>query len=103
MDRQRAVNRTRAIALRSAVAVVGLYLAAVVAACTFQRQMLYFPDPREVAPDLPMVAVHLTTADHERLVGWWLAPKPGEPVILHFGGNGDSLAGEAERWRIIGD
>jgi uncharacterized protein len=100
------LTRLRRLAVRSALAVLGLYLVVVAAACTFQRSLLYFPDPHAAAPDPsgpPMQVVRLRTQDHETLVAWFLPPKAGEPVILHFGGNGDSLIGQEDRWRQIAD
>jgi fermentation-respiration switch protein FrsA (DUF1100 family) len=94
------------LATRLALAVLGAYLVVVVAACTFQRSLLYFPDPHATAPDPagpPMQVVNLKTRDGETLIAWFLPPKAGEPVILHFGGNGDSLIGQENRWRQIAD
>ena len=82
-----------------------LYLLAVGVACSFQRSLLYRPDPVLRPPDPsgpPVQVIRLTTGDGERLVAWWLAPQPGKPVILYFGGNGDSLIGETARLRLIG-
>ena len=76
----------------------------VVAACSFQRSLLYFPDPAMRTPDPsgpPMQVVRLTTADHERLLAWFLPPAAGKPVILYFGGNGESLIGGTDRYRRI--
>ena len=100
------LSRLRRLAVRSVLVVLGVYLVVVVAACSFQRGMLYFPDPHAVAPDPagpPMQVVKLRTLDGETLVAWFLSPKAGEPVILHFGGNGDSLIGQGDRWRQIAD
>lgn len=78
--------------------------AAVVALMAFkQRSLMYFPDaaPRG-SPTLPGVqVVRIATVDGERLVGWYLPPRPGRPVILHFGGNGEGLADQQDRWRRI--
>jgi len=92
--------------LRAALALVGAYLLAVVAACAVQRSLLYFPDTRALSPDPagpPIEVVRLRTSDGQTLVAWYLPPAQGRPVILHFGGNGDSLAGQSERWREIAD
>ena len=89
---------------RAAIALTCVYLLAVATACTFQRSMLYHPDPRPLTPQsgLPITVVRLTTRDGERLVGWYLPPSSGMPVLLYFAGNGDSLAGdEDERLRPI--
>jgi len=96
--------RLRRFALRLGMVVMGGYLAIVGVACTFQRSLLYFPDPHLYAPDPagpPMQVVRLKTRDGETLIAWFLPPKAGEPVILHFGGNGDSLIGQEDRWRQI--
>ena len=89
---------------RVASAAICIYLLAVATACTFQRSLLYHPDPRLIAPQsqLQITVVHLTTRDGEHLIGWYLPAKLGKPVLLYFAGNGDSLAGdEDERLRPI--
>jgi fermentation-respiration switch protein FrsA (DUF1100 family) len=92
--------------LRLTLALVGAYLLVVVAACAVQRSLLYFPDTRALTPDPagpPIQVVRLRTSDGQTLVAWYLPPAEGKPVILHFGGNGDSLAGQSQRWREIAD
>src|SRR5580704_24513 len=94
----------RRAALRSLLVLAGLYVLAVGAAYVFQRDLLYHPDAVLRAPDPagpPLQVVRLTTRDGEHLVAWWLPPQAGQPAILYFGGNGDSLIGEADRLRII--
>jgi uncharacterized protein len=83
---------------RVAAIVACIYLLAVATACTFQRSLLYHPDPRLIAPrsTLPITVVRLTTRDGEHLIGWYLPPKPGKPAMLYFAGNGDSLAGDED-------
>lgn len=71
-----------------------------------QRSMMYFPDPQAIAPDAdgpPIQVVTIETADHERLVGWWLPPRDGQPVVLHFNGNGGGLAVQRGRWSRIAE
>jgi fermentation-respiration switch protein FrsA (DUF1100 family) len=90
--------------MRGAIGLGCLYLLAVGAAFTFQRQMLYHPDPRFLAPDPagpPLQVIRITTADNQRLVAWYLPPAAGRPTLLYFGGNGDSLAGDEDRLRQI--
>ena len=97
-------RRLGKFALRAALVLAALYLMTVVAACTFQRRLLYFPDPTFRAPDAsgpPMRVVRLTTRDNQRLVAWWLPPAAGKPVILYLGGNGESLIGGTDRYRLI--
>jgi fermentation-respiration switch protein FrsA (DUF1100 family) len=45
--------------------------------------------------------VTLTTADGERIVGWFKAPEPGRAAILYFHGNGGSLADRRDRARLL--
>ncbi|HEX3916691.1 MAG TPA: alpha/beta hydrolase [Caulobacteraceae bacterium] len=77
------------------------YLLLVGAACTFQRSLLYFPDGAVVQPNPagpPIRVEHLTTSDGQHLIAWWLPPAAGKPVLLFFGGNGDSLIGDSDRF-----
>ena len=96
------ILRTLAGLLRiAAIVLIGAYVAIVFAACTFQRGLQYFPDPIERGPDPagpPIQVVRLTTSDGQRLVAWWLPPADGKPVLLFFGGNGDSLSGDRGRF-----
>src|SRR5579863_858011 len=81
-------------AATAALVLLTSYLLVVVAACSFQRDLLYFPDRTLTAPDRSgpaMQVVRLRTKDGETLVAWWRPPRDDRPVILHFGGNGDSL------------
>ncbi len=94
----------RRVATAFLVVCLGFYLLAVLAACTFQRSLMYFPDRREIAPAASgpaMQVIHLSTADHQTLVAWWLPPTAGKPTLLYFAGNGDSLIGGSDRYRQI--
>jgi uncharacterized protein len=78
----------------------------VAAAWGFQRSMLYFPTTVVGVPNPggpPMQVLKLTTHDGEKLVAWFLPPRDGQPVILFFGGNGSTLAGQSDRWKLIAD
>jgi hypothetical protein len=103
---RRSLLATLARLLRiAAVVLVGGYVTLVFAACAFQRDLQYFPDPVERAPDPagpPIQVIRLTTSDGQRLVTWWLPPAAGKPVLLFFGGNGDSLYGERGRFDEAG-
>ncbi|MDE2065266.1 MAG: alpha/beta fold hydrolase, partial [Bradyrhizobium sp.] len=48
-----------------------------------------FPEAQEVA---------LQTSDGERLVAWYVPPKPDKPLFIYFHGNGDTL-----NWRVARD
>jgi hypothetical protein len=43
----------------------------------------------------------LTTPDGERVIVWHVAPRPGRCVVIYFPGNGDTLAGSADRFEEI--
>jgi pimeloyl-ACP methyl ester carboxylesterase len=78
-----------------------VYVLAVAGATLLQRSFIYNPTAPEGPPaiaGLPIQAEHIETADHQRLVAWWLAPKPGKPVVLFFNGNGGRL--EPLKWRM---
>ena len=60
-----------------------------------ERRFTYQPDPQRTAP----VEVHLsgvterilTTPDGQSLIAWHAKPKPGQPTLLYFHGNGSAL------------
>ena len=87
--------------------VVGGAAAIVLALAYFsQRSMMYFPPRLEEPPEVDGPAIEvisLTTADGERLVAWHLPPTDGKPVMLFFGGNGDGLSLQKDRWRRVAD
>jgi uncharacterized protein len=71
----------------------GLYL--------FQRQLLYLPD--RTRPELAGLAelgvreVTLSTEDGLSLLSWYLPPRPGQPVVAYFHGNGGHIGYRVER------
>jgi fermentation-respiration switch protein FrsA (DUF1100 family) len=92
------------VLVRSALGVAGLYLLAVVTACTLQRSMLYHPDAQLLAPGPAGPAaqvLRLVTSDAQHLVAWYVPATSGKPTLLYFGGNGDSLSGDQDRLRQI--
>ena len=76
-----------------AALVGGLYL--------FQRQLLYLPD--RTRPELAGLAelgvreVTLATDDGLSLLSWYVPPRPGQPVIAYFHGNGGHIGYRVER------
>jgi hypothetical protein len=76
-----------------AALVGGLYL--------FQRQLLYLPDrtrPELVGLDkLGVRETMLSTEDGLSLFSWYLPPRPGQPVIAYFHGNGGHIGYRIER------
>lgn len=82
---------------------LAVYLAALTGLFVFQRSLLYFPDRSrpslaELGP-LGVREVSLTTADGLSLLSWYLAPRPGRPVVLYFHGNGGNIGYRANRMR----
>lgn len=78
-------------------ALVGLATYLVLVALLYSQQhRLLFPagTERTSAAEAGLTGFQdlvLTTADGERLVGWWKPPEPGRALILYFHGNGGSL------------
>ncbi len=83
-------------------AVVLAYVAVCAAMYSMQRSLVFpkladhvtaieagFPEAQEVA---------LHTSDGERLIAWYVAPKPEKPLFIYFHGNGDTL-----NWRVSRD
>ena len=97
--------RVRRWLLAGSTVVVCAYALAVAAAYSMQDELLYHPDARFITPDNgagPKVdVVRLTTSDHQHLVAWYAQPAAGQPTLLYFGGNGDSLSGDEPRLRQI--
>jgi uncharacterized protein len=89
-----------------AIAAVAIYLGGLVLLYAKQREMLFpIPPVGRTAPaaaGFPQAEEHvLTTADGEKVIVWHVPPKPGQPVILFFHGNGDSLAGCVGRFKAM--
>ena len=87
---------------------LGLYVAICVALFFGQRRLQYFPDPLPMNPatsGLPEAeSLTLATADGERIVVWWVAPRDGQPVYLYLHGNGANLENRAARFaRLVED
>jgi uncharacterized protein len=82
------------------------YLAGITVLYLKQRDML-FPIPAvgrtaPAAAGFPQAEEHvLTTADGEMVIIWHVPARPGRPVVLYFGGNGDFLAGSVGRFAAI--
>lgn len=89
-------------ALGASVALVLLYGVALAALGAVGRSLIYHPDPTVIAagPDDPagIVEVRIATPDRQTLRAWWMAPKPGKPVILFFDGNGGRLHLQGHRF-----
>lgn len=96
-------------ALRAVIGVLvvaGLCYIGIVAALYFgQRSLMYFPTSKRTAPaDVGLTRANeviLDTSDGEKLIAWYVPPQGDQPTIMFFHGNGDSLAGCAERFREI--
>jgi uncharacterized protein len=79
------------------------YALVCVAMFVFQRRLQYFPDPSPMNPAAaglaPAASEILPTADGERLVVWWVAPRhAAQPVYLYLHGNGAHLHARAARF-----
>lgn len=84
--------------LVSLAVVAGLYLLLVALAYSFQRSLLYFPDQiilsEKELGEARFDAVRIAAEGSGELISLWRAPADKtKPVIIHFHGNGGSLAG----------
>jgi len=93
--------------LKSLVVLVSVgYLSGLVVLFFAQRAFI-FPIPQTVrttpqAAGFAEAEEHfLTTADGEKVIIWHVPAKPGRAVVIYFAGNGDFLAGLADRFRAI--
>ena len=72
-----------------------------------QRQMLFETDDGGLLAAAGGMAiagserVTLTTSDGESIAGWYVAPKPGQPVMLFLHGQGGRLVRQTGRWDRI--
>jgi fermentation-respiration switch protein FrsA (DUF1100 family) len=88
-----------------AIVCVALYLLALAGMAIGQRRFLYFPSGRVQSPAGAGLAggrdETIRTADGERLHAWYVPPRDGKPLLLYFHGNGGSIAGRVDRFRVL--
>lgn len=86
-------------------AALGLYLVVGLGMWSYQRRLIYVPDPTRTSPQaVALEGVEervLATPDGERVVAWWARAEPGRPTLLYLHGNGGTLARRAERIRFL--
>ena len=72
-----------------------------------QRQMLFETNDSGQLAAAGYMAIEgseritLTTSDGERIAGWYVAPRPGQPVFLFLHGQGGRLLRQTNRWDRI--
>ncbi len=103
-DTGRAAARRARIAdvlLRAMVLAGSVYWLLCLGVTIYERQLTFQIAPNPVTPEASGLegvrAGTLRTADGETLVTWRAPPKAGQPTILYFHGNGDTLAYRARR------
>jgi len=95
------------ILLKWLVILAGLGYLGVIAAVYLAQRSFIYPIPTAIrtapkAAGFAQAEEHvLTTADGERVIVWHVPPQPGRHVVIYFPGNGDTLAGCAERFEAI--
>lgn len=91
--------------VRGLIALIALYALVVGGFYVAQRPLLFITGPGHETPpvyaDRPITVQTLTTQDGVKLVGWYMPPKPGQPVILFFHGQRGGLARHKRRWDAI--
>ncbi len=94
------ISRVPRLALRTLGAAAVLFISAYLLFCWFlliggERWLTYQPDPRRFAPEAARLSGVteriIETPDGERLVAWQAKARDGQPTILYFHGNGESL------------
>ena len=72
-----------------------------------QRSLMYHPErlrtPPEAAGLFDAQEIVLDTADGEKVIVWYVPPKPGKPLVLYFHGNGGALRYRADRFRALAE
>jgi len=86
---------------------LGLYLGVAGLLYAYQRDFLYYPDSRRPVGVLAGVAslseIEIVTFDGLRLLGWYVPPPEGRPVVLYFHGNAGSISNRAYRLSRFAD
>jgi len=85
--------------------VLALYLAALLTAFLLQRKLMYFPpanylSPAEVGLE-QAVEVPIRSEAGDALLGWWIAPVNGKPVVMFFHGNGSAVYSNHDIYRDL--
>jgi uncharacterized protein len=82
-----------------------LWLALLTLLYLFQRKLIYVPFGGEVLPAAVGLAdlkvERLTAPDGASIVVWSGEPKPGQPTILYFHGNGGGLQNRAAQFQAL--
>jgi uncharacterized protein len=95
------MTKTARVMIAIAIIPLVLWLSVVAALAIYQRKLLYptsfvAQNDTWAAPGVTRVVV--TTADGERLRGYWKPPAPGGSIVITFHGNGSSVVGHAVRF-----
>jgi fermentation-respiration switch protein FrsA (DUF1100 family) len=88
-----------------ALGVALLYVTATALLYSFQRRLIYFPDPQYSTPadaELNGVReVRLDAPDGARIVAWWAPARAGQPTLLYFHGNASTLDSRSDRIQLF--
>ena len=95
--RERAVIRR--IVRGVAFVFVGVYLGVAGLLYVFQRDFLYYPDPRRPSAALARIPnldeIELTTSDGHRLLAWYRPAPTDRPTVVFFHGNAGNIGDRA--------
>ena len=85
-----------------AITVAAVYLMAVAALFSFQRQLIYYPSRNAPSPaeaGFEGASEHVLTALDGTSIRLWFAPAaPGAATVLYFQGKGGEIADRPRRW-----
>lgn len=81
------------------------YVGVVLLLYLLQRRLLFLPTAEHITPQAAGFAaareVALLTGDGERVLAWYVAPRPGSPLVIYFHGNAEILGANVERHRNL--
>ena len=89
------------VAIRVAIGLFAVYLAALLVLYLMQSRFIY-PAPQDViAPAPGFEAVRVDTADGLALTAHWQPPEADQPSVVFFHGNGGTLAGSTAATQLL--
>jgi hypothetical protein len=84
--------------------VVFSYCAIMLGMYVIQRQLMYHPENKGLAPEVAGLSgvqvLELSTADGQKIVAWYSAPQERKPVVLYFHGNAGEIGDRPLRFRF---
>jgi uncharacterized protein len=81
------------------------YASVVLLLYLLQRRLLFLPTAEHISPQAAGFAaareVSLLTSDGERVLAWYVPPRPSFPLVIYFHGNAEILGANVQRHRNL--